>query len=70
MKPSIGRIVHVMGTSGWPVPAIIVSVSPDKSRIDVAVFEPTNQSVQYRSMLHHADAVTNLGQYKWPPKES
>lgn len=67
MKPSIGRIVHFIGTDGLTYAAIVIAVYADPSRalVDLAVFYPAGNGRVYGIPQQREPA--ELGCWTWPP---
>lgn len=66
VKPTIGKIVHFIGTDGLTYAAIVTAVREDPSRavIDLAVFYPV--CIDRLHGIPQQREPAELGCWKWP----
>lgn len=66
-KPSIGRIVHIVGTNGFHYAAIVTQVNDDET-VELAVFTPGAARVYVWSDVPYNESPCE-GTWHWPERE-
>lgn len=68
--PTIGRIVHVVwstGTGRSLIPGIVTALREKEGTISVTVFPPGLQPIPI-TYMHHDETATASGTWHWPPR--